>query len=78
MKKCMTKTIATLANYVGGDGIAAEWWFSIVSYSQICSVAKVAEVFGDCRTPIVMRELCFGPGRSVCYARLALRLFPPL
>ena len=29
--------------------------------SQFCPVAKAAEVFGDRWTPIIMRELCFGP-----------------
>lgn len=33
----------------------------MISYSQFCPVAKAAEVFGDRWTPIIMRELCFGP-----------------
>lgn len=33
----------------------------MINYSQFCPVAKAAEVFGDRWTPIIMRELCFGP-----------------
>src|SRR3989440_5278151 len=33
----------------------------MISYSQFCPVAKAAEVFGDRWTPIIVRELCFGP-----------------
>ena len=33
----------------------------MISYSQFCPVAKASEVFGDRWTPIIMRELCFGP-----------------
>jgi len=32
----------------------------MITYSQVCPVAKAAEVFGDRWTPIIMRELCFG------------------
>src|SRR5262249_56784508 len=33
---------------------------AMITYSQVCPVAKAAEVFGDRWTPIIMRELCFG------------------
>ena len=32
----------------------------MTGYSQLCPVAKAAEVFGGRWTPIIMRELCFG------------------
>jgi DNA-binding HxlR family transcriptional regulator len=37
----------------------------MISYSQFCPVAKASEVFSDRWTPIIMRELCFGP-RAFC------------
>ena len=32
-------------------------------YGQFCPVAKTAEIFAQRWTPLVVRELCFGPRR---------------
>lgn len=33
----------------------------MVRYGQFCPVAKAAEIFADRWTPLIVRELCFGP-----------------
>jgi DNA-binding HxlR family transcriptional regulator len=33
----------------------------MLDYKQFCPVAKAAEVFGERWTPMIVRELCFGP-----------------
>lgn len=33
----------------------------MLRYGQFCPVAKTAEVFADRWTPLIVRELCFGP-----------------
>lgn len=33
----------------------------MIRYGQFCPVAKAAEIFADRWTPLILRELCFGP-----------------
>ena len=33
----------------------------MLRYGQFCPVAKAAEIFADRWTPLIVRELCFGP-----------------
>src|SRR5215218_4695700 len=34
---------------------------AMLRYGQFCPVAKAAEIFADRWTPLIVRELCFGP-----------------
>jgi DNA-binding HxlR family transcriptional regulator len=36
---------------------------AMLQYGQFCPVAKAAEIFADRWTPLIVRELCFGPCR---------------
>jgi DNA-binding HxlR family transcriptional regulator len=33
----------------------------VIRYGQFCPVAKTAEIFGDRWSPLIIRELCYGP-----------------
>ena len=33
----------------------------MIRYGQFCPVAKTAEIFGDRWSPLIIRELCYGP-----------------
>ena len=33
----------------------------MIRYGQFCPVAKTAEIFGDRWSPLIVRELCYGP-----------------
>src|SRR5262249_44655828 len=33
----------------------------MISYGQFCPVAKTAEIIGGRWTPLILRDLCFGP-----------------
>ena len=35
--------------------------FAMKGYGQLCPVAKTAEIFAQRWTPLILRELCFGP-----------------